>query len=76
MTIDERVTDLMKVILTTAGVPQGEFKEKLRLSLLEVARDQRHVCAEGVNGVEGDSNNPWMIDREIAHSAVMNANLK
>lgn len=73
--INERLQRLMRQLPyanKTAGGVKG-FEELLRLALLETARDQRHACAEAVLAVEGDNNNPWMIDRDAAHSAAMNA---
>lgn len=77
-TVDERVEDLMQQLPyanKTAGGVVG-FRRVLRLALLEIARDQRHGCAEAVMGVAGDNNNPWMIDKDAAHAAVMNTRIK
>jgi hypothetical protein len=75
--IDERVTVLMGQLpyanKTKGGV--GGFEGLVRLALLETARDQRHLCAEAVLLVAGDSNNPWMIDRDAAQQAVLNADI-
>jgi len=74
MTIDERV-DLFTRTLH-AGTKHAVLIVNYRLTLLEVARDQRHACAEATMAVEGDSNNPWMIDKDAAHAAVMNTEIK
>lgn len=49
-TIEERVEALMAT-LPYLHVSQGGvkgFRERLRLTLLEVARDQRHACIEAM----------------------------
>lgn len=47
MTIDERVAQMMmdNISFGTAEI----YERWLRRHLLEVARDQRHACAEAVN---------------------------
>ena len=74
MTIDERVECFMARL--KAGAKHDDLANDYRLSLLEVARDQRHACAEAVMAItQCDVNNPWMVDKDIAHHAVMNAPL-
>lgn len=73
MTTEERIDDLianLPYLNKTSGGVKG-FREKLRLALLEVARDQRHACAEAVADLD-----VCPAEEEIgrkAHQAVMNA---
>ena len=77
MTIDEQVDGLIPKVMRIVGMSGGVgLSELLRTALLEVARDQRNVCGESVFAVKGDTNNPWMIDKDRAYSAVMNATLE
>lgn len=82
MTIDERVEDLIAklpcAVMTSATAPSN-FRKRLQLALLEVARDQRAACAEAVLAVSnvGSTGNIYTaIEAGAAHAAVMNANLK
>lgn len=77
MTLDERIDHLMGCLpytKKTSGGVKG-FEQVLRQMFQQAVRDQRYACAEAVMTVAGDSNNPWMIDKDAAHSAVMNASL-
>jgi hypothetical protein len=78
MTLEERLNDLMANLpyqSKTAGGLKG-FRERLRLALLEVARDQRHACAEAVMATQhagpGVGVTVW---KDEAHAAAMNAGL-
>lgn len=78
-TVEQQVGDLMATLpylhVSEGGV-KG-FEKRLRLAMLEVSRDQRHACAEAIMaGTTPDKNNPWMIDKDDAHGAVMNAEIK
>lgn len=76
MTVDEQLEDLMAHLpyaTKSGGVVQ--FRERLRLALLENAKDQRHACTEAVMAVTGDNNNPWLIDKDAAHLAIMNSEI-
>lgn len=80
MTIEQRVTCLvprvMRIVSATGGV--GMF-ELLREALLEVARDQRHTCAEAIKAIEVDNEDGIVAVgrmRYAAHQAVMNATIK
>lgn len=76
MTVDERVLDLMAHLpYTTKSGGVVQFRERLRLALLETTKDQRHACTEAIMAVTGDSDNPWLIDKDAAHLAVMNSEI-
>lgn len=49
----------------------------IALALKEVARDQRHACAEAVNDLDGSPaiGSPNLVTVGRAHAACMNANL-
>lgn len=47
------------------------LQERIADALLEVARDQRHACAEALMSIEGDD--VLSKFKSPAHSAVMNA---
>lgn len=75
MTIDEQVDYLTRCLAHMRGKAGKSyerevetFQVELRLKLKEVARDQRHACAEAV----------LQVDRfaQKAHQAVMNAEIK
>ena len=69
-TIDERVAALMSQ-LPYANKTEGGvvgFRAALQNALLQVARDQRHTCAEALLAID---RNAWSLD--AAHNAVMNA---
>jgi len=66
MQVDAHVDRLMKSLSQTNDA--DKTRELLRWALLEVARDQRHACAEAVVRID---RNAWSLD--AAHSAVMNA---
>lgn len=80
MTIDERVERLGKEIAHLRGKAGKSYEREfdayqnnLRLTLLEVARDQRHACAESVNNlIATDHEEP---SRDRAYHAVMNTEL-
>jgi hypothetical protein len=78
MTIDERLKVLMNTL--DPDMPYRDFKAAIRSALLEVARDQRHACAEAVNGCEQWLNaleySGTAINLNEAHQAVMNAEIK
>lgn len=70
MTIDERALQFINE--SDVPIPTDSHKYRaLVLMLKEVARDQRHACAEAVARVD---NNAW--SKDAAHQAVMNANLE
>lgn len=71
-TIDERVEDILGELLH----PTDEPAKVIRQALLEVARDQRHNCAEAVAGLKAEYGSPASPRVELlsqAHAAVMNA---
>jgi len=70
MTIDERVDRVVSSLsLSTLKTLDVEvFRELLRKDFLEVARDQRHACAEALTEID---RNAWSLD--AAMGAVMNA---
>lgn len=71
VTTNERVDELMAnlpYVRKTAGV--DVFRERLRQSILEAMRDQRHACAEAVLAT-GTTHH--LIDKCDAHQRVMNA---
>lgn len=70
MTIDERVDELIE-----AG---KELRKLLRRHLLEVARDQRHACAGAIATLPPAARQhvDGCVFKDMAHQAVMNANLK
>lgn len=71
MTIDERI----EAMADAAHCWDKQFRAYVRLVLLEVARDQRHACAEAVlDEVHADGN--FKIDRDRARQAVMNTEIK
>lgn len=79
MTLEKRLDDLMAnlpYLHKTSGGVKG-FRNRLRLALLDVARDQRHACAEAVAAMPRTPHNEpgdcvW---KDEAHQEVMNANL-
>lgn len=73
MTIDERVEAFMSM----RNAESGMFRRMLKQTLLEAARDQRHVCAEAVAGLENANlyNRPETVGKDAAHQAVMNASI-
>lgn len=74
MTIDERIENLA----TASHCFDSQFRAYARLVLLEVARDQRHACAEAVNALVNDPKNNGHNRASLlrAHQAVMNATIK
>jgi hypothetical protein len=72
-TIEQRIGELMGQLPyanKTAGGVAG-FRQVLRVALLEVARDQRHACAESVQAMIGVN-----VRKVDAHQIVMNAELR
>lgn len=49
---------------------------RIRAALLEIAKDQRHACAEAVRIATGCENNPFLVDKDSAIDAVLNAEIK
>lgn len=75
MTIDERV----EMILKDSSWPAAVFAIAVRAHLQEVARDQRHACAEAVNECKRGSLLPdgeKLIQLDEAHQAAVNAEIK
>lgn len=76
MDIEERLNDLMSrlpYLHKTIGGVKG-FRERLRLALNEVARDQRHACADAIMDVER-CHGEHCDCKDRSHQAVMNATL-
>ena len=69
LTIDERTASLMQAL--DGGAGPAVFQRLLRTALQEVARDQRHACAEALTsaGLTASSYN-------AAHAAVLAAEMK
>lgn len=72
MTIDERVAALSGSRMSTTN---EAFERRLRLAFLEVARDQRHACADSLTTLQAKPDVGY-IDWNEAHQAVMNAEIK
>ncbi len=74
MTIDERFERLMTMLplLSNADGDVNGHRNVIRNALLDVARDQRHTCAEAVAAMDGD----YLIGKAEAIQATMNANIQ
>ena len=73
MTIDERASSFAAVIIKENSLPivtgSPAFKaltSALRIEMLEVARDQRHACAEAVAAIRHYTEVAWTL-REAIH---------
>lgn len=81
MKIDERVDSLVAGFVAVARCSpevRAEFASSMRMTLLEVARDQRHACAEAVAALQAEGNAYAASGRmqSMAYQAVMNATIK
>lgn len=69
-TIDERIEILLAEMKPP---PSIAWRARLRTTLLEVARDQRHACADAVFALlQSDSS----FRPDTVHQAVMNATIE
>ena len=70
MTIDERLAELTLTLKPWLPLFDDELVQRhLRNALLQVAKDQRHACAEALHTVGHDG----ILRYEETHQAVMNA---
>lgn len=74
-TIDERTENLKRRLFDNFD-NQSTVRQIIRTALQEVARDQRHACADAVTEVDCKPCPAGVVHRSVARTAVMNAELK
>lgn len=78
-TITDRTNDLCDVLRAQGSSINPVAYERMMLILRELAKDQRHLCAETIAGMESKRHGlpkDNCINKHEAHQAVMNAGIE